>query len=674
MPFGRDARIALATAVFATGVPWGARAWVRARTDDVAARLTAAGGVPARIGGIDADLTGSIRLTDVALGDLVAVDAIEASVAMGSLLDGELRADEIRVTAPRVSIELSSTGDSPLAALARRFAGRGRSGPGARASSPSRLRRIVVDEGSLTARIAGVGELTADHVELVPDEYGVRVIAGRIRLRGGAAGVTADLAFARCAAELAMPTMRFGRALAVGGGGTLATAGGSIAITELAAGRLTAGGAIELRGFLDDAGVPRTIAVDLAADRVAVTGDRIPLGLVAAVAPRGLAIEHAHATGTVVATRGTSPTGPTLHLRGDGAVTGAVITHPTLAAEPIAADAAVRGDVTVARDSVVIASAGIDLGTIRITAAGWLRREGSPAGQLDATLAPAACSDLLAAVPAVIRGPLDGLLLDGIVGASARLAVDLSAPEGQGVTITGAIVGGCTALNEAPAADVTTLAKPGHQQLADGTRRHLDPADETYQSLGRLPGYVAGAFTSAEDGRYWSHRGFDVEQIARSFEIDLREQRLARGGSTISQQLVKNAFLSRRRTLDRKLQEAVLTWRLEARLEKSQILERYLNIIELGPRVFGIRAAALHWFERAPRDLLPRQAAFLAALTSQPTSMSRRVRKTGGLDAESAERVAVVMRAMKRDGVISTAVYDEARGEPLGFAATALAE
>ena len=117
---------------------------------------------------------------------------------------------------------------------------------------------------------------------------------------------------------------------------------------------------------------------------------------------------------------------------------------------------------------------------------------------------------------------------------------------------------------------------------------------------------------------------------------------------------------------------SVLTWRLEARLDKQQILERYLNVIELGPGVRGIGAAAKHWFDVAPRGLTIKQAAFLAAITSEPTSMSKRVRRRGGLDEVSAERVATILRAMRRDGVISSAEYDAARAQAMNFAPAAI--
>src|SRR6185295_11197868 len=133
--------------------------------------------------------------------------------------------------------------------------------------------------------------------------------------------------------------------------------------------------------------------------------------------------------------------------------------------------------------------------------------------------------------------------------------IDLAAPDGEGATLTRAFTGGCRAAAEPPLADVTALAEPGDQQLADGSHARVGRGEPGHVELRALPAHVTGAFVSAEDARFHDHDGFDLVQIARSLEIDLREHRLARGGSTISQQLVKNAFLSQRRSVDRKLQE-----------------------------------------------------------------------------------------------------------------------
>src|SRR5690606_28350613 len=146
-------------------------------------------------------------------------------------------------------------------------------------------------------------------------------------------------------------------------------------------------------------------------------------------------------------------------------------------------------------------------GAIQARLSGWLRRGAPTSARLDAVLLRARCADLLASLPADLRGPLDGMVLDGELGARARLAIDLAAPPGEGASLTAAFDGRCRALVEPPAADVSTLL------AARDTPDWLD--------LRRIPGLVEGAFVSAEDGRFWRHDGFDLHQIARSLEIDL---------------------------------------------------------------------------------------------------------------------------------------------------------
>jgi hypothetical protein len=683
----RDRRILVATAVCAAGVPLSAAAWVHARTQALAEQLGSAAGVTARIGAIDADLTGTLRLSDVALGSLVAADTVEASVALGSLLSGTLRADEIRVAGPRVAIQVDGDGDSDLSRVARRLAGRGRNG-GAGDGGAGHLRRIVVSSGTLTAHVAGLGELSAERVELVPDAGGVRVITGALRLDGRAGPIAVDLGFARSAAELALPHLRFGRVLAVGGAGELIAHAGAgsttsngpgapeepgesrVRVRDVAIGRLTPGGSLELRASIDDGGVPRPIAVDIAPrdQAIAIRGERIPLAALAALAPRGIDLAGARASGSLSIHRDAART----QLEIDGAIDGVALDHRVLAAAPVPLTAGIHGTLAITPDAIAVSRAAVELGAARWTASGWLRR-GSPAsGQLDLTLATAPCSDLLASLPGELRGPLDGMLLTGSFGGRVRLTVDLAAPAAEGVSLSASITDACRTEAEPPAADVARLAVPSDQVFADGSRARVGKGERGWVAVRQMPPWVTGAFVSAEDARFYDHAGFDLTQIARSLEIDLREHRLARGGSTISQQLIKNSFLSQRRSFDRKLQEAILTWRLEARLDKKQILERYLNVIELGPRVFGIGPAAKHWFDASPRELSVRQAAFLAALTSEPTSMSRRVRRVGGLDLESASRVDVVLYAMHRDGAIDAAQLEGALGSSLRFAPAAL--
>ncbi len=669
----REHRTLAITAVLAVGAPVGAAWWIATRTDDLAQRIGDAGGVRARIGTVDADLSGAVRLSDVALGDLFSADAIEASVGMGSMLDGQLRADEIRVEGPHVALAVDPDGDSDLARLARRLsAHRPKRAAGSSSEDGTRIRRIVVADGTLVARIAGLGELSADGVELLSEPTGIRVLTGPLRVRAAddARRIHVELSFAKSAAEVT-PQMKFGRVLAVGGSGTASSGGATLALRDLAAGRRAAGGPLEIRAVADDNGVPRTAALEVSPIDLSLTlrGERFPLRAFAPLAPHGVDLLDTRATGSLVVRRANGG----IDLVADGSLEHLVVADRRISADPVALSFGLRGDVHLTADAITVPSATIQLGTVSLSTTGWIRRGKPISGQLELELPVAPCQTLLAALPDPLRGPLDGMSMSGSLGGHVKLSVDLAAPEGEGATLTSALQSSCQVGAEPPAADVTTLAgtQAIDQQLADGSRIRVGPNEPSWIALKSLPYFVIGAFVSAEDARFWDHPGFDITQIARSLEIDLREDRLARGGSTISQQLVKNAFLSQRRSFDRKLQEAILTWRLENRLQKKQILERYLNIIELGPKIWGLRAAAKHWFNVSPRELTVKQAAFLAALTSQPGSMSRRIRKAGALDPDTAERVGVVLWAMRRDGAIDEDTYLGARNAPLGFAVTA---
>jgi monofunctional biosynthetic peptidoglycan transglycosylase len=126
------------------------------------------------------------------------------------------------------------------------------------------------------------------------------------------------------------------------------------------------------------------------------------------------------------------------------------------------------------------------------------------------------------------------------------------------------------------------------------------------------------AVIAAEDARFFEHRGFDWEATLEAAKVNWERRRLARGASTLSQQLVKNLFFSTHRSPLRKLREAVVTQWLERDLDKRRILELYVNSVEWGPGVFGCEAAARRWFEVSCARLDNSQAAGLAAMLPSP--------------------------------------------------------
>ena len=136
--------------------------------------------------------------------------------------------------------------------------------------------------------------------------------------------------------------------------------------------------------------------------------------------------------------------------------------------------------------------------------------------------------------------------------------------------------------------------------------------------LSRISPEMQRAAVVAEDARFWSHDGVDWEAMRGAFARNWEEGRLKVGGSTITQQLAKNLYLTPARTPWRKIRELAIAWKLERALSKKRILELYLNVIEFGSRTFGVEAAARRYMGKSARDLSREEAATLAAVIPSP--------------------------------------------------------
>jgi monofunctional biosynthetic peptidoglycan transglycosylase len=136
--------------------------------------------------------------------------------------------------------------------------------------------------------------------------------------------------------------------------------------------------------------------------------------------------------------------------------------------------------------------------------------------------------------------------------------------------------------------------------------------------LSSVSPYLIKAVLIGEDDKFWSHEGFDYEAMRKAIEKDIKAGKFKFGGSTISQQLVKNLYLSPSKNPLRKLREAVITWRMEKVLSKRRILELYLNIAEWGEGIFGIEAAARYYYGKSASELDPVESARLVAVLPNP--------------------------------------------------------
>lgn len=192
----------------------------------------------------------------------------------------------------------------------------------------------------------------------------------------------------------------------------------------------------------------------------------------------------------------------------------------------------------------------------------------------------------------------------------------------------------------------------------------------TWTPIGSVSSVAVAAIVLSEDWAFYQHNGFDWEQIWDSFQTNLKEGRFARGGSTITQQVVKNVFLSNEKTILRKVQEAVLAFRLERQLTKRRILEIYLNIAEFGEGLYGIGPAARHYFGKSPATLTAKEGAYLAMLLPSPKKYSVSFRKKE-LTRFAASSVRAILNKLLVTKRISFEEYSSAISTPLSFEARA---
>jgi monofunctional glycosyltransferase len=162
----------------------------------------------------------------------------------------------------------------------------------------------------------------------------------------------------------------------------------------------------------------------------------------------------------------------------------------------------------------------------------------------------------------------------------------------------------------------------------------------------RISIHLKRALIAAEDAKFLDHDGFDWEAIQKAYEKNVKKGKLVAGGSTISQQLAKNLFLSGRRTPWRKAEEALITLMMENVMSKRRIFEIYLNIIEWGNGVFGAQAAARYYYGTSAANLDPEQAARLAAMVPKPRFYDK-VRETPLLE----RRTDIILERMSQVSV-----------------------
>jgi penicillin-binding protein 1A len=181
-------------------------------------------------------------------------------------------------------------------------------------------------------------------------------------------------------------------------------------------------------------------------------------------------------------------------------------------------------------------------------------------------------------------------------------------------------------------------------------------------SLDRISPHLVQAMLAVEDQRFYEHRGLDVVRIAGAFVTNVRAGRTAQGGSTLTQQLARQSFLTSEKTYTRKMKEVIVAARIEREFEKKEILELYLNKVYFGDGLYGAEAASLGYFGKRAADLTLSEAALLAGLVKSPSTYA----PTVDLDRALARRK-VVLQAMREAKVVDQKTFDAAMNTPVAL-------
>ncbi|WP_234023670.1 biosynthetic peptidoglycan transglycosylase [Sorangium cellulosum] len=320
-----------------------------------------------------------------------------------------------------------------------------------------------------------------------------------------------------------------------------------------------------------------------------------------------------------------SADGQTLGVDGEGRLKNLSLKSAALADEPIAGlDLAWRAKATGKLDGskVVAEDAEIDLGALRLIARGEYEHAGAShrvRGSFEVPLT--ACHSMLDSVPKGVVAKLHGMRLAGSFGIEGKLRFDTASLD-RSFSLDWGVSNTCRIAEMPPELSVDRF-RSAFQRFVygpGGQRVEIESGPGTpewvpYQDISR---FMEVAVLTTEDGSFHRHHGFDEEAIKNSIRENLRKRRFVRGASTVSMQLAKNLYLERTKSVARKLQETLLTMYLEQELTKEQIMELYLNVVEFGPLVYGIGAAARHYFNTTAAQLSLGQALYLASILPNP--------------------------------------------------------
>jgi len=625
-----------------------------------AGRATERLGRPVTIDGGRAGL-GRVTLRGVTVagvaGGPALLQAESVEVPFGVLFGGR---GPVRIRGPRAYVVRGSTGDN-VTSIVERLRGRGAAAAGGEKAGPARVPPgVEIERGALELRdgkkglslsIGGLDGLLlpGDRVSLrLTRVRGLLVLAGNDRGPSFGAeelGVQAALKGLR-PAGIPVLNVKGGYATPLP---TLALTGiaGMIAPPPEGSPGPRGGALIDLRGSYGGAREALWTAKGRAdperrEGKLSLRAEQFSLDKIVDVLPRSVLTPDKT---RLDAAFDLEWAGEAVRFGGDLAVVGLSLQHDALAADPIenvSLGIALRGIAYPERRRLELERAEArvrDLtarlsGSVELPAGTYRFKNGNtlsvvPKVDLTLVVPRIPCAKLLASIPEALTPKLQGFVLQGMFEAKVSSRIDyanLDAMElGGKVGIDGCKVlkapDAVTALAE-PQSLVLTVDVPPPPGAPPGDTEQMavvvGPENPDFAPYDQISPYLTASIMTTEDNGFFKHRGWVTSEFKSALRRNLERGGFRLGASSITMQMTKNVLLSQEKTLSRKLQELFLVWYLEQVLPKERILELYFNAIEFGPRIYGIGAAARHYFGKRPAELTPLEAAFFSSILPSP--------------------------------------------------------
>jgi hypothetical protein len=371
-----------------------------------------------------------------------------------------------------------------------------------------------------------------------------------------------------------------------------------------------------------------------------------------------------------------------LRYKGQVELSGLNVFHPMLSDETVR-DISFRGDVdgsydrrakVMRLDRAELATGGVNYA---LTGSVQLPDGVDPDGsrrkfrRLDARLVipQVPCQSVLESIPGELVPHLIGFELTGKFATDVKVGVDWA--DLQATRLDGSIgIRGCKVKKAPKEMDAKRLEGSFEHEVevAPDTWEKIviGPESTTYAPLTEISPFLVKSIMTTEDSSFYSHHGFITREFKSALIKNLEAGYFRYGASSITMQMVKNVLLFRDKTLARKLQELFLTWYLESALEKDRIMEIYLNAIEYGPGLYGIKPAAMQYFGKPPLELGPTEAAFFSSILPAP---KRRYKQfcQDKLSTWTIKKVQRIVELMYKRGRLTDMEYQLAQMSPLGF-------